>query len=253
MKLLSGIIIAGLFIASLSHAGEPPTSEEQKTLYAIGASIANSLSIFTFSQAEQDLVLQGLQETLSGKTADFDTAAYNARIQSLAKERRKLLGDKQAELGKEFLEKASREKGAVKTASGIVYNELVAGKGDSPQATDIVTVNYRGTLTTGKEFDSSYKRGKPLEFRLDNVIKCWTEGVQKMKPGGKARLVCPANMAYGDTGVGDKILPGATLAFDIELLAVNKAASQPAPAKTSPAPRPATPATTAKPAATVAP
>ena len=99
------------------------------------------------------------------------------------------------------------------------YIPLVEGKGDAPTATDAVKVNYRGTLIDGvTEFDSSYRRGKAAEFKLNTVIKCWTEGVQKMKPGGKARLVCPPELAYGDAGAGESILPGATLNFEIELL-----------------------------------
>lgn len=126
--------------------------------------------------------------------------------------------------GKDFLDKAAKEKGAVKTDSGLVYFSLKEGTGASPKATDTVKVNYRGTLPDGKEFDSSYKRGVPAEFRLDKVIKCWTEGLQKMKPGGKARLVCPPTLAYGDAGAGELILPGATLVFEVELLEVKNAA-----------------------------
>jgi FKBP-type peptidyl-prolyl cis-trans isomerase FkpA len=110
----------------------------------------------------------------------------------------------------------------VKTASGLVYTELKAGTGPSPSATDTVKVNYRGTLTDGKEFDSSYKRGQPAEFPLNRVIPCWTEGVQKMKVGGKAKLVCPASIAYGDRGAAGVIPPGATLIFEIELISIQK-------------------------------
>jgi FKBP-type peptidyl-prolyl cis-trans isomerase FkpA len=110
----------------------------------------------------------------------------------------------------------------VKTASGLGYTELKPGKGPSPTATDKVKVNYRGTLTDGTEFDSSYKRGQPAEFPLNRVIPCWTEGVQKMKVGGKAKLTCPASIAYGDKGAGGVIPPGATLIFEIELLSIEK-------------------------------
>jgi FKBP-type peptidyl-prolyl cis-trans isomerase FkpA len=120
-----------------------------------------------------------------------------------------------------FLEKAAAEPGAVKTASGLIYRELTPGTGASPKATDHVTVNYRGTLTNGTEFDSSYKSGKPAGFPLNGVIKCWTEGVQMMKVGGKSRLVCPAAIAYGDTGVPDAgITPGSVLVFEVELLSI---------------------------------
>ena len=109
-----------------------------------------------------------------------------------------------------------------KTASGLVYTELKAGTGASPGPTDRVKVNYRGTLDDGKEFDSSYKRGQPAEFGLNQVIPCWTEGVQKMKVGGKAKLVCPSSIAYGDRGHPPVIPPGATLTFEIELLSIQQ-------------------------------
>jgi FKBP-type peptidyl-prolyl cis-trans isomerase FkpA len=108
----------------------------------------------------------------------------------------------------------------VKTKSGLVYQSLKDGSGTSPTASDIVKVNYRGTLADGKEFDSSYKRAEPAEFPLNRVIPCWTEGVQMMKPGGKARLTCPPSIAYGPSGAGGVIPPNATLQFEIELLAV---------------------------------
>jgi len=110
----------------------------------------------------------------------------------------------------------------VKTASGLIYTELKAGSGPSPTATDTVKVNYRGTLADGTEFDSSYKRGQPAEFPLNRVIPCWTEGVQKMKVGGKAKLVCPPSIAYGDRGAGKAVPPGATLTFEVELLDIKK-------------------------------
>jgi FKBP-type peptidyl-prolyl cis-trans isomerase FkpA len=108
----------------------------------------------------------------------------------------------------------------VTTKSGLVYQSLKEGSGASPGASDVVKVNYRGTLADGKEFDSSYKRGEPAEFPLNRVIPCWTEGVQRMKPGGKARLTCPPAIAYGASGAGGVIPPNATLQFEIELLSV---------------------------------
>jgi FKBP-type peptidyl-prolyl cis-trans isomerase FkpA len=216
-----------ILIAATTFAAEQPKTEEQKTMYAIGLSVSKSLSVFSLTPAELELVVQGLTDGQSGKKTDVDVSIYTGKIQELAKARRKVLGDKQAVAGQEYLEKATKEKGAAKTPSGIVYISLAEGKGDSPKASDSVKVNYRGILIDGKEFDSSYKRGKPLEFKLDNVIKCWTEGVQKMKPGGKARLICPPNMAYGDNGAGEMILPGATLDFEVELLEVKPAPAAP--------------------------
>jgi FKBP-type peptidyl-prolyl cis-trans isomerase FkpA len=120
-----------------------------------------------------------------------------------------------------FLDKAAREPGSVKTPSGLIYTETEAGTGVSPKATDTVKVHYRGTLKDGTEFDSSYKSNEPVEFPLNRVIPCWTEGVQKMKAGGKARLVCPANIAYGAEGRPPVIPGGATLIFEIALIDVN--------------------------------
>jgi FKBP-type peptidyl-prolyl cis-trans isomerase FkpA len=103
-------------------------------------------------------------------------------------------------------------------AAGLEYTVLKEGSGASPAATDVVKVHYRGTFPDGREFDSSYGRGQPAEFPLNRVIRCWTEGVQRMKVGAKARLVCPPGIAYGERGAGSVIPPNATLHFEIELL-----------------------------------
>jgi FKBP-type peptidyl-prolyl cis-trans isomerase FkpA len=119
------------------------------------------------------------------------------------------------------LDKAAAEKDAVKTPSGMVFRSLKDGTGPSPKETDIVRVHYRGTFPDGKEFDSSIARGQPAEFPLNRVIRCWTEGVQKMKVGGKAKLTCPASVAYGERGTpGGPIPPNATLVFEVELLGI---------------------------------
>jgi FKBP-type peptidyl-prolyl cis-trans isomerase FkpA len=115
---------------------------------------------------------------------------------------------------------AAREPGAVVTPTGLVYRSLKEGEGPSPASTDKVRVHYRGTFPNGREFDSSYSRNEPAEFPLDKVIKCWTEGVQRMKVGGKAKLTCPAPIAYGEKGAGGVIPPNATLQFEVELLGI---------------------------------
>ncbi len=118
-------------------------------------------------------------------------------------------------------EAAAKESGAVVTSTGLVYRSLKDGTGASPTASDKVKVHYRGTFPDGKEFDSSYKRNEAIEFPLSGVIKCWTEGVQRMKVGGKAKLTCPASIAYGERGASGVIPPNATLLFEVELLAIN--------------------------------
>ena len=120
----------------------------------------------------------------------------------------------------EFAQTAAKEPGAKVTASGLVFRSLQDGQGISPMATDKVRVHYRGTFPDGKEFDSSYKRNQSIEFPLNGVIPCWTEGVQLMKVGGKAKLTCPPAIAYGSRGAGGVIPPNATLQFEVELVAV---------------------------------
>ena len=117
---------------------------------------------------------------------------------------------------------AAKEKGATVTPSGLVYRSLRDGRGASPTAADVVKVHYRGTLANGTEFDSSYKRNEPAQFPLGGVIPCWTEGVQRMKVGGKAQLVCPPAIAYGSRGAGGAVPPNATLKFEVELLEIAK-------------------------------
>jgi FKBP-type peptidyl-prolyl cis-trans isomerase FkpA len=119
------------------------------------------------------------------------------------------------------LDAAAKEAGALVTKSGLVYLALKEGSGANPGATDTVKVHYKGTFPDGKEFDSSYSRGKPIEFPLNRVIPCWTEGVQRMKQGGKAKLTCPSQIAYGERGAGGVIPPNATLVFEVELLGIN--------------------------------
>ena len=122
---------------------------------------------------------------------------------------------------KKFLADAAVEKGAVKTPSGLIYIEMTPGTGPKPKASSRVKVHYSGTLIDGKEFDSSYSNGQPASFRLNEVIPCWTEGLQRMKVGGKSKLICPADIAYGSRGAGGVIPPNAALVFEVELLRVD--------------------------------
>ncbi len=188
-------------------------TEDEKTVYALGLSIGRSIKVFDLTPAEIEIVKKGMTDSLTNAKPAVELDTYGPKLQGLAKAR----GEK---AGQKFLEDAAKEKGAVKLPSGIVYKELKAGTGASPKATDTVKVNYRGTLTNGTEFDSSYKRGEPAEFPLNGVIPCWTEGVQKLKVGGKAQLVCPAKQAYGEQGSPPTIPPNATLVFEVELLGI---------------------------------
>jgi FKBP-type peptidyl-prolyl cis-trans isomerase len=217
------LIAAALLAAGTATAGSPePKTEEQKTLYALGLIVSHNLAVFQLTPAELDLVEAGLSDGILGHEKKVDLETYGPKVQALAQSRAAAAAASRKEAGKAFLDKVAQEKGAVRTASGMVYEEVKAGTGDSPKATDVVKVNYEGRLTDGTVFDSSLKRGQPATFPLNGVIKCWTEGVQKMKVGGKAKLVCPSDLAYGDRGQGNLIPPGATLVFDVELLGIEK-------------------------------
>jgi FKBP-type peptidyl-prolyl cis-trans isomerase len=151
-----------------------------------------------------------------------DLQTYGPKIRDFASARVALGAAAEKKAGATFLAKEAAESGTVKQPTGFLYKEITAGTGASPKATDKVKVHYRGTLTDGTVFDSSIDRGEPVTFPLSGVIPCWTQGLQLMKTGGKARLVCPSELAYGDAGSPPKIKGGATLVFEVELLSIEK-------------------------------
>jgi FKBP-type peptidyl-prolyl cis-trans isomerase FkpA len=193
-------------------------TDDEKIIYALGLSVANSLGQFDLSPAELEIVKRAISDAAAKKPA-VELQTWGPKIQAFAQQRGGRVAAREKASSAEYLAKAAAESGAVKTDSGLIYRETRAGQGESPKAADTVKVNYRGTLVNGTEFDSSYKRNEPAEFPLNGVIPCWTEGVQKMKVGGKATLVCPSSLAYGDQG-RPSIPGGATLIFEIELLSV---------------------------------
>ena len=193
-------------------------TDEQKTIYALGLSIARSISQFDLSPAELDIVKQAITDAAAGKPA-VEIETWGPRIQSFAQARAQRVSDREKEASAAYLAKVATDPGVVKTESGLLYKEIAPGTGPSPKPSDTVKVNYRGTLVNGKEFDSSYSRNAPAELALNHVIPCWTEGVQKMKVGGKSTLVCPAQIAYGERGQPG-IPGGAALVFEIELLGI---------------------------------
>jgi FKBP-type peptidyl-prolyl cis-trans isomerase FkpA len=217
------LVFAALLAAFSAPArADDPKTEDEKTLYALGLALARELQMFSLSPGEAEQVKRGFADALAGRKTVVELEPYGPKIQALAQARRAVAGEKAMAAGKDLLDKAAKEKGAVKTESGLVYQSIKEGTGPSPKASDTVKVHYRGTLPDGREFDSSYARNQPAEFPLGNVIKCWTEGVAKMKVGGKAKLVCPAAIAYGDRGAGAMIPPGATLVFEVELIEIKK-------------------------------
>lgn len=202
------------------------TTDDQKIIYTLGLSIYRSLGQFQLTPDELEIVKRALSDAAANNPA-VKGEEWAPKIQAFAQARAAKVAEGEKAASKAYIDKAAAEPGAVKSASGMVYKELRAGTGAHPQATDTVKVNYRGTLINGTEFDSSYKRNEPAQFPLNGVIKCWTEGVQKMAVGGKAMLVCPSDLAYGDQG-RPGIPPGAALIFEIELLEI---ANPPAGAK----------------------
>jgi FKBP-type peptidyl-prolyl cis-trans isomerase FkpA len=229
-------------------------SEDDKTLYALGLVVGRNLGNFNLTPGEIDIVKAGLSDQLAKKTPLVEIEVYGPKIQTLAQARMGAGGAvppggqpgaqgmgqpmpqgnpqvaaqmaqaaaDQKKKSADYEATAAKEPGAVKSASGLIFKSLSPGNGDSPKPTDKVKVNYEGKLVDGTVFDSSYKRGQPIDFPLNQVIPCWTEGVQKMKVGEKAQLVCPSGIAYGDRGRPPVIPGGATLVFQVELLGIEK-------------------------------
>jgi FKBP-type peptidyl-prolyl cis-trans isomerase FkpA len=207
-------------------------SEDEKAILALGAAmgqqIAQQVKPLNLTAAELETMKKGLAASLAGEKGQYDIQQYGPVLQARAEKNAAAAAVVEKQKSAAFRESAAKEPGAVKTASGLVYKTITPGKGASPKATDTVAVNYRGTLTDGKEFDASARHGGPATFALTGVMPCWTEAVQKMKVGETAKIVCPSEIAYGDRGSGPDIAPGATLVFEVELLAINppKAAAQ---------------------------
>lgn len=229
--------VALTFVAQVAVAADPKTDDE-KTLYALGVALSRNLASFNLTPDELKFVEAGLADGVSGGTPKISMEEYGPKIQAFAKDRATKAAAKEKDASKGYLDKAATEKGATKLPSGVIYSETSAGSGASPKPTDRVKVHYTGKLTSGETFDSSVDRGEPVTFPLNGVIPCWTEGVQQIKVGGKARLVCPPETAYGERGSPPRIPGGSTLVFEVELLDI---------AKPPPAAAPAAPAAPMKP------
>lgn len=207
--------------AAFAQAGVPQTDDE-KAFYALGTSLAQYLQQFKpMSSRELDLVVQGLRDVAGDKVLAVEKNEGAQLIRTMTQKRQEKATEMESAAAASFLAAEAAKPGAVRTESGLIITHLKQGSGPSPAATDTVRVHYRGTLRDGSVFDSSIERGQPSKFPLNRVIPCWTEGVAQMKVGGKARLVCPAAIAYGNRGAG-RIPPGAALAFEVELLEIVK-------------------------------
>jgi FKBP-type peptidyl-prolyl cis-trans isomerase FkpA len=215
------ITLLGGVSAGTAGAADPST-DDQKTMYALGMIISQSLTRFALSESELDFVRAGMTDGVLKKTPKVDLPTYGPKVNQVQQARAAAQAETEKKAGAAYLEKATKEAGAKKTESGAIVTTIKEGKGEQPKATDTVKVHYHGTLIDGTVFDSSVKRGEPATFPLNQVIKCWTEGVQLMKVGGKSKLVCPSAIAYGDRGSPPTIKPGATLVFEVELLEIVK-------------------------------
>jgi FKBP-type peptidyl-prolyl cis-trans isomerase FkpA len=208
-----------------------PQTDEQKAFYALGFALGRDTQVFGMTPEELEYVKAGLTAYVKGQEPVVDVEALGPKIAELARTRLRARAEKEKEKSRPFLETAAKEPGAVRTESGLIFQSLREGTGAQPTASDRVKVNYRASLPDGKEVDSSYKLQKPAQFPLNGIIPCWSEGLQKMKVGGKARLVCPSDLAYGDRGT-PSIPGGSAVVYEVELVEVvpkNESAPMPGP------------------------
>jgi FKBP-type peptidyl-prolyl cis-trans isomerase FkpA len=218
--------------ASPSAAG---MTDEEKAIYALGAAmgqqIEQQVKPLKLNPAEVEILKKGFTASLAGQKPEYAVEQYMPKLQARAEANAKAMAEAERQKAGAFLATAAQEPGVVKTASGLIFKSVSPGSGASPKPTDTVAVNYRGTFIDGTEFDASAKHGGPATFRLNGgVIPCWTEAVCRMKVGEKAHIVCPTEIAYGDrVPPGGPIPPGATLLFDVELLAINPKTAPPPP------------------------
>jgi FKBP-type peptidyl-prolyl cis-trans isomerase FkpA len=237
---LAGGVAAGQQTATPPAAATPPGAvsvpvdaqlelgnEDQKTLYALGVALSQNLLRLHLQPGELAYVVAGLEDGVLGQTPRVAMTEYGAKVQALAQARFAAAGEAEQAKAREFLARMAGEPGAVKTETGIVFFTLQEGTGAAPVANDVVRVHYKGTLPDGTVFDSSIERGQPATFPLDQVISCWTEAVQRMKVGGKARIVCPPALAYGAEG-RPGIPPNSPLVFEVELLGIGEEQATPA-------------------------
>ena len=207
--------------AANSTAAQPGelATDQDKTVYAIGLVLGQQVRDFKLTASEADIVSQGFKDAVLGNEPKAALDVYGPRIQGLIQERTQAVAAAEKKASDAWVADQAAQPGAQRSASGVVVIPITEGTGANPTAESTVKVHYHGTLRDGTVFDSSVERGEPIEFPLTGVIPCWTEGVQKIKVGGKSRLICPSDTAYGDQGSGS-IPGGAALAFEVELLAI---------------------------------
>ena len=218
-----GCLLPACEAATSSVAGQSTSvaleTEDQKTLYALGQVLGQNVANANLSEDELAFVQMGLSDSILAVESRVSLDEYGPKLQAFMAQRMQAAAEAELTEALAFVEEHAAVDGAVRTESGLVIQEMTAGSGASPTATDIVTVHYHGTLRDGSVFDSSVDRGEPATFPLNEVIPCWIEGLQSIQLGGKSRLVCPPDLAYGPDGRPG--IPGnATLVFEVELLEI---------------------------------
>lgn len=216
-------LLASLLLGAVPASGEEPVpkTDEEKTLYFIGVLLGkNAAYRFSPRPDEIPMIQAGLVAALEGREMQLDENVYGPMLNELANVRMAEAVEREKAAGKAFREEFASQEGAVTTESGLVFIELEPGDGKSPTLDSEVKAHYQGELTDGSVFDSSRARGRPGEFRLSGVVKCWQEAMPMMKVGGKAKFACPSDIGYGDRGMPPSIPGGATLVFEVELLGI---------------------------------
>lgn len=195
-------------------------TEMEKVSYSLGVNVAKSVKNQGLESIDSDAVAKAFKDVFEGNTLEISEEEANIVLQDyfgkLANEKQKA----NVEAGQKFLDENAKREGVVTTATGLQYEVLKEGSGDSPKETDNVTVHYHGTLIDGTVFDSSVDRGQPATFPVNGVIPGWVEALQLMNPGAKYKLFIPSNLAYGERGAGGSIGPNATLVFEVELISI---------------------------------
>ena len=232
------ISVVSLTACAKAAQSADPKTDDEKALYSLGVILSQNVQSFEFSDKEIAMVKAGLDDGARNRSKIDQEAMEKVipKLQELQTARMAAASKREKDAGAAYIAKAATEAGATKLADGLVYKVVKEGTGPSPTAADTVKVHYAGRFVDGKEFDSSIKRNEPATFPLNGVITCWSEGVQQMKVGGKAQLVCPPELAYGDEGRPPQMRGGATLVFDVELLEIVKAEPEAAPAAAAPKP-----------------
>ncbi len=224
---------AALGLAACSPAGAPPEpkllTDDDRALYALGLLIAQRIETFALTEAELPTFQAGVRDGLLGNEPKIDPATVEGLLQNFANARTMQKAQAEKAASASYLAQMAAEPGATTAPTGYVIRTLTEGTGASPGPTDVVKVHYHGTLRDGSVFDSSVERGTPAEFPLNRVIACWTQSLQTMKIGGKYKVTCPSDIAYGDRGSPPSIQPGATLSFEVELIEVKPGEEAAAP------------------------